>query len=163
MDKLLPNLDGLCIISCPKTEWCGEGDMPPHLTNLRIDHRVFTEFYKEGSLPNLIELEIFGGDDNVHCFPAQGLLLPSSITTLMIESFQTLETLDCNGFLHLTSLKDLIIIDCPKLEKIVEERLPSSVELLKMGCPLLEEQCRMESAEIWPKISHIPTIKCHWS
>ncbi|PNX78074.1 disease resistance protein [Trifolium pratense] len=68
----------------------------------------------------------------------------------------SLHTLECTGLLHLTSLQKLRIEECPKLENMEGERLPASlIQLEIVGCPLLEERCRMKHPQIWPKISHI--------
>ncbi|XP_057744577.1 putative disease resistance RPP13-like protein 1 [Arachis stenosperma] len=56
-----------------------------------------------------------------------------------------------------TTLK--VVEDCPKLENMAGEKLPSSLLQLQIKkCPLLAEHCKKKHEQIWPKISYIPTI-----
>lgn len=109
----------------------------------------------------LTHLTINGPCDGVEAFPNKGFaMLPPSLTSLALWEMSSLHTLECTWLLHLTSLQQLTINDCPKLENMVGERLPASLIKLQIArCPLLEEQCRMKHPQIWPKISHIRGIK----
>ncbi|KAH9689172.1 hypothetical protein KPL70_015403 [Citrus sinensis] len=58
-------------------------------------------------------------------------------------------------------LSSLSIDDCPKL-KALPDRLLQKTTLQRLeiyGCPILEERCRKETGEDWPKIRHIPDIE----
>jgi hypothetical protein len=99
--------------------------------------------------------------DGIDSFPKKGFaLLPPSLTSICLWKMSSLHTLECRGLLHLTSLQRLTVEDCPKLENMEGERLPASlIKLQIIGCPLLEERCRMKHSQIWPKISHIKGIQ----
>jgi hypothetical protein len=87
------------------------------------------------------------------------MLLPSSLTSLKIDSLKHLKSLDYKGLQHLTSLRALTISNCPLLESMPEEGLPSSLSSLEIFfCPMLGESCEREKGKDWPKISHIPDI-----
>ena len=48
----------------------------------------------------------------------------------------------------------------PKLEKIVGEKLPASLIMLRIdGCPLLVEGLHVKNGEIRPEVSHIRAIR----
>ncbi|XP_027338378.1 putative disease resistance RPP13-like protein 1 [Abrus precatorius] len=97
-------------------------------------------------------------------FLREGLLpqLPS-LSTLQLLKFETMETLDCNSLLHLTSLEVLRIGYCPKLKNMVGKRLPPSLVKLDIyGSPLLEERCKKKHPQIWKRISHISGIQVDW-
>ncbi|XP_061981095.1 putative disease resistance RPP13-like protein 1 [Populus nigra] len=109
------------------------------------------------TLSSLTEFTI-GSDKNVESFPEE-MLLPSSLTSLTIYSLEHLKSLDYKGLQHLTSLRKLNIFNCPRLESMPEEGLPSSLSSLEIIlCPMLEESCEREKGKDWPKISHIPHI-----
>ena len=95
---------------------------------------------------------------NSHLIPIKVCI--ESLTTLYLFDLSNLEMLDCTGLLHLTSLQQLQIFGCPKLENMAGESLPFSlIKLTIWECPLLEKRCRMKHPQIWPKICHIPGIK----
>jgi hypothetical protein len=65
------------------------------------------------------------------------------------------------GFLHLNSLRDLRIDNCPSLERLPEEGLQqlSSLYYLEFGeCPIIREKYKMEGGERWHTIRHIPNV-----
>ncbi|XP_061373257.1 putative disease resistance RPP13-like protein 1 [Gastrolobium bilobum] len=68
--------------------------------------------------------------------------------------------LEGNALQHLTSLEEFHILRCQRLESLPEDRLPSSLSLLKIqDCPLLEGRYKNRSGKHMSKISHIPTIR----
>ncbi|KAK7327803.1 hypothetical protein VNO77_21894 [Canavalia gladiata] len=162
MNTLLPKLEYLYIDDCPEIESFPEGGMPPSLRTLSITncHKLLGS-PSLASMDMLSELHIRGPCEEVNSFPKEGLVfLPPSLTFLELYSLQSVETLECKGLLHLTSLQRLTIDECPKLENMLGERLPASLIKLQIyGCPLLQERCRMKHLQIWPKISHIRGIK----
>ncbi|CAJ2658930.1 unnamed protein product [Trifolium pratense] len=161
INTLFPKLQDVGIFNCPEMETFPEGGMPRSLRTLRIGN--CEKLLRNPSLTlfdMLTVLSIGGPCDGVESFPKKGLaLLPPSLTTIYLRKMSSLHTLECTGLLHLTSLQQLMITDCPQLENIEGERLPASlIKLQIIGCPLVEERCRMKHPQIWPKISHIKGI-----
>ncbi|XP_061982448.1 putative disease resistance RPP13-like protein 1 [Populus nigra] len=161
MPSLLPSLNRLGIFYCSEVELCPEGGFPSTLQSLWIwkCNKLIAGRMQWGlqTLPSLSHLDI-GVDENVESFPEE-MLLPSSLTSLKIDSLKHLKSLDYKGLQHLTSLKQLIIRNCPLIESMPEEGLPSSLSYLGIySCPMLGESCEREKGKDWPKISHIPCI-----
>ncbi|TKY63575.1 putative disease resistance RPP13 protein 1 [Spatholobus suberectus] len=159
MSTLLPKLEYLNISNCPEIESFPGGGMPPNLRTVWI---INCEKLLSGpalpSMDMLTNLHVWGPCDGIKSFPKDGLL-PPSLTYLDLYNFSSLETLDCKGLLHLTSLQQLEFFICPKLENMVGERLPVClIKLIIRECPLLEKRCRTKHRQIWPKISHIRGI-----
>ncbi|XP_057744498.1 disease resistance protein RGA2-like [Arachis stenosperma] len=164
MKSLLPSLHSLDINGCPNICRLPEGGLPPNLKSLvwGIGDQQMRDLSWMGNLHALTHLSIYGYEcKNIKSYPEVGSLphLPS-LTTLEINWFPNLETLECNELLRLTSLQQLHIFDCSKLENMEGEKLPPSLLLLKIeGCRLLGGLCKNKHQQIWPKISHIPTIQ----
>ncbi|QHO51972.1 putative disease resistance RPP13-like protein 1 [Arachis hypogaea] len=188
MNTLLPNLESLDIAGCPNICRWPEGGLPAKLKELRIGEckEQLKGLSWMGNLDNLTHLTISGhGSDNIiESYPEVGWLprLPS-VTTLHIQDFHNLETLECNQLLRLTSLQQLHISYCPKLKNMEGEKLPSSLQQLHISwcekleniageklppsllllqldfCGLLGKHCKNKHQQIWSKISHIPTIQ----
>ncbi|KAB1213554.1 Disease resistance protein RGA2 [Morella rubra] len=127
--------------------------------------------------PNLKELQIFGFRGNefpgwmrtltslkllsIRNCPLLNTLneeLPSTLECLTIGSCPRLQSLGPKEVLmSLNSLKDLYIEDCPMIQSLPEDGLPSCLQHLKVqACPLLAERCRKED---WAKIAHIPDLE----
>ncbi|RYR75208.1 hypothetical protein Ahy_A02g009879 isoform B [Arachis hypogaea] len=165
MNSLLPNLQSLNIRDCQKMCRLPEGGLPPNLKELTIG-KQWKVLSTMGNSDALTHLSIYDCDwynKSTRSFPEVGLLPPlPSLTTLCLYYFPNLETLECIELLRLTSLQQLSIMSCPKLENMVGEKLPPSLSLLQIkGCPLLGEHCNNKHQLIWPKISHIPNIQVH--
>jgi hypothetical protein len=159
INTLLPKLEYVGI-ECPEMEAFPEGGMPCSLRRLNI--RNCEKLLRNPSLTSLDMISfLLIGDLRVESFPKKGFaLLPPSLTFLDLSGMSSLHTLECTGLLHLTSLQQLTIYNCPKLENMEGERLPASlIKLQIIGCPLLGERCRMKHPQIWPKISHIKGIR----
>ncbi|MED6201640.1 hypothetical protein PIB30_097037 [Stylosanthes scabra] len=158
MNTLLPNLERFQIHGCPELHEFPEGGLPPNLKVLAARKSLLSSV---GSFNSLTDLTIEGDDcERVNSFPELGSLphLPS-LTFLKIWRFLDLETLECNELLRLPSLQELYIERCPKLESMAGEKMPPSLlQLYVYECPLLEERCKKKDQQIWPKISHIPSI-----
>ncbi|RYR23819.1 hypothetical protein Ahy_B02g057312 isoform C [Arachis hypogaea] len=164
MKSLFPSLRSLVIGGCSDMFRLAEGDLPPNLKELEvgISEQQMRDLSWMGNLHALTRLVINGyyTCKNIKSYPEVGSLphLPS-LTTLRLYHFPNLETLECNELLRLTSLQQLHIDWCQKLENMEGEKLPPSLLLLKIeGCPL-QEHCKNKHQLIWPKISHIPTIQ----
>ncbi|XP_052111932.1 putative disease resistance protein At3g14460 isoform X7 [Arachis duranensis] len=164
MKSLLPSLQTLKVYGCPNIFRLLEGGLPPNLKELhvKIGEQQMRDLSWMGNLHALTHLDISSDYcNNIKSFPEVGSLphLPS-LTTLVIYGFHNLETLECNELLRLTSLQQLHIHWCPKLENMEGEKLPPSLLLLKIeDCDLLGKHCKNKHQLIWPKISHIPTIQ----
>ncbi|RYR23950.1 hypothetical protein Ahy_B02g057432 [Arachis hypogaea] len=164
MNSLLPNLHSLDIQGCPNICRLPEGGLPANLKELSVgdceEHVRGLSWL--GNLDNLTHLTISGlGCESIKSYPEVGSLprLPS-LTTLHIQDFHNLETLECNQLLRLTSLQQLIVEDCEKLKNMEAEKLPPSLLILQLDfCGLLGEHCENKHQQIWSKISHIPTIQ----
>ncbi|XP_072069123.1 putative disease resistance RPP13-like protein 1 isoform X1 [Arachis hypogaea] len=164
MNSLLPSLQSIEIFCCPNISRLAEGGLPPNLKELHVGfcEQQMRDLSWMGNLHALTHLSIYGDYcDNIKSYPEVGSLphLPS-LTSLRIQDFDNLETLECNELLRLTSLQELFIRSCKKLENMEGEKLPPSLLLLEIqDCDLLEEHCKNKHQLIWPKISHIPAIK----
>jgi hypothetical protein len=136
--------------------------LPPSMRALKIENcEKLSRSMSLTSMGMLTSLEIKGPCSGVESFPIEGspLLLPS-LTCLLIGDMSSLQTLECTGLLHLTSLQRLKFVDCPKLENMEGERLPVSLIKLEISCcPPLKERCLTKHPQIWPKISHIRDIE----
>ncbi|XP_057743492.1 putative disease resistance protein At3g14460 [Arachis stenosperma] len=164
MKSLLPSLHSLQIYGCPNICRLPEGGLPPNLRSLSWGNgeQQMRDLSWIPNLHALTHLTINGdGCKNIKSYPEVGSLphLPS-LTNLTIWDFKNLETLECNELLRLTSLQQLHIAFCEKLENMEGEKLPPSLLRLQVDCcDLLGEHCKNKHQLIWPKISHIPTIQ----
>ncbi|RVW24514.1 putative disease resistance protein [Vitis vinifera] len=131
------------------------------INSLRIDNcdklTPQVEWGLQG-LASLAQVSIRGGCQDLVSFPKEGLL-PSTLTSLVIESLPNLKSLDGKGLQLLTSLKKLCINDCQNLQSLPKEGLPTSISFLKISnCPLLKNRCQFWKGEDWQHIAHIPRI-----
>lgn len=116
----------------------------------------------EGSLRTLVSLKQL----SVRNCPMLVTLteeLPATLECLSIGSCPLLQSLGPKEILKsLPSLQDLYIEDCPKLNSLPEDGLPSSLRHLQIhGCQLLTERCQKEDGggPDWPKVMHIPDLE----
>ncbi|XP_022768539.1 putative disease resistance protein RGA4 [Durio zibethinus] len=81
-----------------------------------------------------------------------------------VTSLQNLEIRSCHGLValpawvaELTSLRSLALSDCPNLTSlpIGLQSLSSLQHLSILECTTLEERCKKDMGEDWPKISHV--------
>ncbi|KAL2336474.1 hypothetical protein Fmac_010920 [Flemingia macrophylla] len=160
MSSLLPKLELLGISNCPEIESFPGGGMPPNLKTIWIKNcEKLLSGLAWPSMDMLTFLDLGGPCDGIKSFPKEALL-PPSLMLLHIFGFSNLETWDCRGLVHLTSLQQLDIHDCQKLENMVGEKLPESLIQLSINeCPLLQKRCSTKHSQIWPKISHIRGVK----
>jgi len=158
MRTLLPKMDYLHISNCQQIEWFPGGDMPPNLRT--VDLRNCEKLLSGLEWMDMVtSLNVYGPYDAINSFPKEGLL-PPSLTSLYLDDLSSLKTLECKGLLHLTSLQQLQIQNCKKLDNIAGERLPVSLITLSIqGCPLLQKRCHRKDSQIWPKICHVRGIK----
>ncbi|KAL1366952.1 hypothetical protein AAHE18_02G015800 [Arachis hypogaea] len=162
MNTLLPNLQSLEIQRCSEICKLPKGGFPPNLKELSVGgcEEQLKGLSSMCHFNALIELTI-EGYFGVTSYPKVGSLpqLPL-LTTLRLWGFLDLETLECDQLLHLTSLQQLHIQWCVKLENMEGQNLPSSLLLLQIiECPLLGEHCKKKDEQYWSKIFYIPTIQ----
>ncbi|MED6113329.1 hypothetical protein PIB30_069776 [Stylosanthes scabra] len=148
----MPNLAYFVVMKCYKVK-----SLPCHMN-------VF--------LPSLKFLNIYGCP-GIHAFPEGGL--PPNLQKLSVggcdtqlrslssmENFEALTRLNIEGA-ECDSMKSfpmLTIDECPKLEKMTGEKLPSSLLQLKIDyCPSLTELYEMKDPQVWAKVSHVPKIE----
>ncbi|KAL5150626.1 putative disease resistance RPP13-like protein 1 [Glycine soja] len=184
MHVLLPSLDYLGIIRCPKVEMFPEGGLPSNLKNMHLygSYKLMSSLKSALGGNHSLETLRIGGVD-VECLPEEGVL-PHSLVYLKIYDCGDLKRLDYKGLCHHSSLKDLpkfvtglwalllsgihwltnsrgyimqklVLEECPRLQCLPEEGLPKSISSLVIyHCPLLEERCWEPEGEDWPKIAH---------
>ncbi|XP_042957989.1 putative disease resistance protein At3g14460 [Carya illinoinensis] len=165
MHIFLPSLCYLELRSCPEVESFPEGRLPSNLKQIVIVRcKKLIANWKGWDLqilPSLEWLTITSDklEDHVESFIG-GLWLPTTLTNLLICSFGNLKSLDKEGFQHLTSLVELVIIDCPKLRYLLEKGFAISLHLLWMLfiCPVLNKELERKKGEEWLKMAHIPNI-----
>ncbi|KAG4947328.1 hypothetical protein JHK87_043335 [Glycine soja] len=154
------SLKGLTIYHCPRVESFPEGGLPSNLKKMHL-YKCSSGLMAslKGALGDNPSLETLGIiEQDAESFPDEGLL-PLSLTYLWICDFPNLKKLDYKGLCHLSSLKELILDDCPNLQQLPEEGLPKSISyLLIEGCPKLKQRCQNPGGKDWPKIAHIPTL-----
>ncbi|KAF7114884.1 hypothetical protein RHSIM_RhsimUnG0071200 [Rhododendron simsii] len=164
MHTLLPSLKSLDLSECPEIESFPEGGLPSKLDNLSIGSckKLFGGRRDWGlqTLPSLTNFSLDGEyEDVLESFPEEGLL-PPTLTYLCFTDLKNLKSLNRRGLQPLISLKRMIINNCPQLQSLSVERLPTSLsELIIWCCPLLEPRCHREDGEDWHKIAHIPFIR----
>ncbi|XP_037494820.1 putative disease resistance RPP13-like protein 1 [Jatropha curcas] len=162
MHSILPSLVKLVIFNCHELESFPAGGLPSKLESLVVQRckkliagRMQWDLKKLHSLANLT----IGKDKDVESFPEE-MLLPHTLSSLKIKDFQNLKSLNYKGLQHLSSLRELKIWKCRKLQSLPVEGLPLSLNsLIISGCSMLKERCERENGEDWPKISHIPSIE----
>ncbi|KAG4950200.1 hypothetical protein JHK86_043439 [Glycine max] len=161
MHMQLPSLKELRIDDCPRVESFPEGGLPSNLKEMRL-YKCSSGLMASlkgalGDNPSLETLSIRELD--AESFPDEGLL-PLSLTCLTISGFRNLKKLDYKGLCQLSSLKKLILENCPNLQQLPEEGLPRSISYFTIGysCPKLKQRCQNPGGEDWPKIAHIPTL-----
>jgi hypothetical protein len=109
-------------------------------------------------LPSLRDLYVGGKSEDLVSFPEPGLL-PSCLTSLYIEEFPNMKSLDKRGLQHLTSLQQLRVSDCPKLEYVPKEGLPTSLSIIEIyRCPLLRKRWQSKKGKERRKIPDVDHI-----
>ncbi|CAN1345080.1 Putative disease resistance protein RGA4 [Linum perenne] len=169
---VLPFLIQLLLVDCPKLKGClvkkkKKEDQSPHFPRLSS--------LKLSACPNLTELPSFPtveGELRLWRVSAEilcptmkmkpvAMILPlSKLTHLTIWDIVDLEFLPEEGLCNLTSLKELVIVSCPKLGYLPPEmrHLTSLRTLVILSCPHLTERCRKGEGEDWLNICHIAKI-----
>ncbi|KAG4150033.1 hypothetical protein ERO13_D05G370433v2 [Gossypium hirsutum] len=140
---------------------------PANLASLAISNapKIYRSLVEWGlnRLTSLQELIIRGvGCSNVVSFPEEGtgMMLPPSLTRIILLEFENLEYMSSKGFQDLASLKELDIGKCPKLTSLPEKDVLLSLGYLHIYRYLfLKEECSSDKGREWSKISHIPLVE----
>ncbi|RDX73958.1 putative disease resistance protein, partial [Mucuna pruriens] len=132
----------LDIKDCPKVQSFNDGSLPSNLKEMCLNNcsKLIASLKRAlGANPLLKIMEV--GKLDMEAFPKEGLL-PLSLTCLQINEIEDLKSVDYKGLCSLSSLKELFINDCPKLQCLSEEGLPKSISriVISGNCPLLEER-----------------------
>ncbi|XP_059435286.1 putative disease resistance protein At3g14460 [Corylus avellana] len=156
----LPSLEKLELQCCQEVESFTEGGLASNLNEIFIAFcdKLFANRMGWGlqKLQCLRRVTIKDEANDVESFPNGGLL-PISLTHLEIGGFQKLKSLDKKGLQYLTTLEELAIHICPKLECMPEAGLPASLSTLRIDeCHLLEKEWERKEGAEWPKIAHVP-------
>jgi leucine-rich repeat protein SHOC2 len=115
--------------------------------------------FQLNSLKTLIVSDEF---DNVESFPEENLL-PPNLKILWLTDCSKLRIMNYKGFLHVNSLIELYIFNCPSLESLPEDglQLSSLSRLWIFDCPLIKEKYKKEGGERWHTIRHITDVWIH--
>lgn len=156
----LASFQTLILQNCPELLFPVAG-LPSTLNSLVVHNcKKLTPQVEWGlhRLASLTDFRISGGCEDLESFPKESLL-PSTLTSLQISGLPNLRSLDGKGLQLLTSVRNLEINDCVKLQSLTAEGLPSSLSFLKISnSPLLKHQYEFWKGEDWHYISHIPCI-----
>ncbi|XP_060670486.1 putative disease resistance protein At3g14460 [Ziziphus jujuba] len=149
----------------------GMQGFPPNLTSLTIlNLEVIKPLFQLGllhRLTSLRELDLKGKATDMVSFPSEdekggrkGMMLPKSLITLRIQHFENLKKFSA-GLQCLTSLQHVYLINCEKLKSLPERGLLRSLLKLEIsGCKLLQKKCKRDTGPFWPRIAHIPDVRC---
>ncbi|PNY07472.1 CC-NBS-LRR resistance protein [Trifolium pratense] len=159
------NLHLLALTDFQQLESLPWGGLASHLAELVIRNcPKLIALREEWGLFQLNHLRRFTvGDhefENVESFPEENLL-PPTLVFLTLHNCSKLRIMNYKGFLHLNSLKSLIIRNCPSLESLPEEgQLLISLDSLWINnCPLIKEKYKKEGGERWHTIRHIRGVR----
>ncbi|XP_039056444.1 putative disease resistance protein At3g14460 [Hibiscus syriacus] len=160
----LISLRELSLSDCVALRSIPEGGFPPNITSLELSNWVnLKQPMSEWGLDKLnflTELKIIGtcpATDFVS-FPYEGVILPSTLTSLCLERLENLEYLS-RELENLVDLQELQIEGCRKLWLLPKTALPASLGRLRIsGCPVLRDRCRKEKGEYWSLICDIPCL-----
>ncbi|WJX60319.1 hypothetical protein P8452_45543 [Trifolium repens] len=159
---LFTNLNSLVLYDSPWLESFFGMQLPSNLSSLRIERcPKLMASREEWGLFQLNSLKQFRVSDDFEIFESfpEESLLPSTINSLELTNCPNLRIINYKGLLHLTSLEYLYIEDCPCLESLPEEGLPSTLSTLSIhDCPLIMQQYQKAQGERWHTISHIPDV-----
>ncbi|KDP40505.1 hypothetical protein JCGZ_24504 [Jatropha curcas] len=163
MQSLLPSLMELSIFGCPEVESFPEGGLPSKLQSLFIGRcKKLIDGRWQWDLQKLPSLSVFSISfyNNMESFPEE-TLLPLSLTHLTISSLENLKSLNYKELQHLTSLTELDIHSCPKLQSMPEKGLPSRLELIRIdGCHQLFTGSKLWNLQMLQYLTHFSICDC---
>ncbi|KAM5576766.1 putative disease resistance protein RGA3 [Rosa sericea] len=165
----IPTLQGLTSLRQLEISNCGNVECLPAglhcligLKELRIGGFCKElDFFPDFQVPSQLEKLELSGWPKLKSLPHQIQNFSSSLTSLVIISFNGVESFP-EWLGNLASLEYLLIKSCEKLMYLptleAMRCLTTLRDLAIQDCPLLKENCAKESGPEWPKISHIPHI-----
>jgi hypothetical protein len=121
----------------------------------------WTRAISEWSLQRLTCLTTLhiGGDDLLNALMEMDVpLLPNSPVSLYIYNLSDVKCLDGRWLQHLTSLENLEISYCRRLESLPEEGLPSSLSVATINDAFTTTKLSEQGGNEWHKIAHNPCI-----
>ncbi|CAL5381808.1 unnamed protein product [Camellia sinensis] len=153
-----------------------KGNFLTNLTYLRIGNMKIGKPLSEWGLHRFSSLKTLwlGGPSNVSSseeeedeeeeeeyylvstFPVDGMLLPTSLTCLIIWNFPNLEKIS-SSMETIQNLTSLNFLYCSRLASFPEQGglPPSLLELYICGCPIMKRRCEKEKGQYWPLIAPI--------
>ncbi|XP_017977155.1 PREDICTED: putative disease resistance RPP13-like protein 1 [Theobroma cacao] len=160
------SLRKLSLSDCMALESIPPGSLPPNITSLKLRNCINLKkpmsVWGLDKLNCLTKIKIAGtcpAADMVSFPDKEGVMLPSTLTDLRMESLQNLESLS-RALESLTALEQLHIKDCRKLRYLPKTGLPASLgRLCISGCLVLQDKCKKDRGEYWPMISNIPCLE----
>ncbi|PIN23640.1 Apoptotic ATPase [Handroanthus impetiginosus] len=162
-DKLqtMKFLESLAIDSCPRLDNFPEFDLPPNLSSLSIRGSKRLKPLTQWGLHRLTSLQEFsisGGFEELELLGDNNCLFPPSLTNFCIDGFPRLRSLG-NVLENLKLLQCLSVMNCANVRELPSESLLEKLwQLAVRGCPLLEQRCRKDKGDYWPKIAGIPRV-----
>ncbi|MBA0826718.1 hypothetical protein Goarm_011543 [Gossypium armourianum] len=164
----MPNFNSLQELSlsdCVALTSIPEGGLPPNITSLEFHNceklkQPMSEWGLE-KLNCLTEIKIVGACPaaDTDSFPAESVMLPSTLTSICLESLENLECLSWE-LENLMALQELQIKGCHKLRFLPKTGLPVSLGRLCISdCPVLRDMCRKEKGKYWSIIRDIPCLE----
>lgn len=160
----LISLQELAVCNCPCLVSFPQGDLLPNITSLEIwdcgSFELLMSEWNFHSLSCLRDLSIATGCfKRIVTFPNEKFLLPTSLISIYIGGLPNLESLSTQ-LQSLTCIEELEIVDCPKLQSLPREGMPSTLGRFSIrDCPLLKQKCIPKSGICWPMIVHIPCME----
>ncbi|GKV39811.1 hypothetical protein SLEP1_g47527 [Rubroshorea leprosula] len=176
---LFPNLTSLEIVDCQGIESIPDRGFPPNVRSLTIDCKNLKKPMQEWGLSSLTSLLFL----TIYWICPDPDVLPTSLTSLVVGKVENMKSIARGLLQNLNSLQHLTIKDCPKLQSLPKEGLPTSLQQLSIwrcpnlqslpqeglppwleqlwigNCPLLKRRCLEEKGDYWPLIAHIPRIE----
>ena len=158
-------LQDLSIRDCPSIVSFPEECFPTNLRDLRLSGaNLCKQVFELGlhRLTSLTSLEIAGGI--MASFPEEEdektmLMLPTSLNTLRFERFPNLLSLSRKFFQNHSTLEQIFIDACPKLESLSEECFPPSLQQIHIDeCPVLKQNYEKDEGIMWSQIAHIRSV-----
>ncbi|XP_044470864.1 putative disease resistance RPP13-like protein 1 isoform X2 [Mangifera indica] len=156
-------LEDFFVDGCPSIKSFPVEGFPGNLRSLSVlgNPEIYKSLKEWGlhKLTCLTSLNICGCP-GVVSFPEDemGMMLPTSLIVLVVEEFPNLKYLSSRGFQDLTSLRTLVINNCPQLSSFPEGLTSSLLDLRINYCPLLKERCTRDKGREWSKIANVSYV-----